>query len=90
MDHIYKEHIYVLNFPVEFYQHCWEIIKEDLLRLLQDFHDLKLEIGRFNYRIITLLLKVKDANKIQQYRLLNVIYKIFTKQKLTIDHLGTC
>ena len=43
---------------------------------------MKLDIGRFNYGIITLLPKVKEANSIKQYRpicLLNVIYKIFTK-----------
>ena len=43
---------------------------------------MKLDIGRFNYGIITLLTKVKEANSIKQYRpicLLNVIYKIFTK-----------
>lgn len=70
------------HFPVEFYQHCWEIIKGDLLLLFQDFYNLNLDIGRFNYGIITLLPKIKEANKIQQYRpicLLNVIYKIFTK-----------
>jgi len=37
---------------------------------------------RLNYGIITLLLKTKEANKIQQYRLiclLNVVYKNFTE-----------
>lgn len=70
------------HFRVEFYQHCWEIIKDDLTNLFADFHKKNLDIGRFNYGIITLLAKVKDANTIKQYRpicLLNVIYKIFTK-----------
>jgi len=43
---------------------------------------MKLDIGRFNYGIITLLPQVKEANNIKQYRpicLLNVIYEIFTK-----------
>lgn len=70
------------HFPIEFYQHCWGIIKGDLVELFADFYNRKLDIGRFNYGIITLLPKVKDANYIKQYRpicLLNVIYKIFTK-----------
>jgi hypothetical protein len=70
------------HFPIEFYQHCWDIIKVDLVALFADFYNMKLDIGRFNYGIITLLPKVKEANTIKQYRpicLLNVIYKIFTK-----------
>jgi hypothetical protein len=76
------------HFPIEFYQHCWDFkhcwdfIKNDLVALFHDFHNLNLDIGRFNYGIITLLPKVKEANNIKQYRpicLLNVIYKIFTK-----------
>jgi hypothetical protein len=50
--------------------------------LFQDFYNLKLDIGRFNYGIITLLPKVKDPNNIKQFRpicLLNVIYEVFTK-----------
>ena len=46
------------------------------------FFDQKLELKRINYGTITLLPKIKEANKIQQYRpicLLNVVYKIFTK-----------
>jgi mannosylglycoprotein endo-beta-mannosidase len=68
------------HFPVEFYQHCWEIIKDDMVVLFSDFHNLNLDIGRLNYGIITLLPKIKEANNIRQYRpicLLNVVYKIF-------------
>jgi hypothetical protein len=70
------------HFPVEFYQHCWDIIKDDMVVLFSDFHNLNLDIGRFNYGIITLLPKIKEANNIRQYRpicLLDVVYKIFTK-----------
>lgn len=68
--------------PVEFYQECSEVIKKDLIELFNDFYEEKLDISRINYGIITLLPKLKDASKIQQYRpicLLNVKYKIFTK-----------
>jgi hypothetical protein len=53
-----------------------------MVALLFDFYNLKLDIGRFNYGIITLVPKVKEANNIKQYKpicLLNVIYKNFTK-----------
>ena len=42
----------------------------------------EMKMERLNYGLITLLPKVKEANRIQQYRhicLLNVVYKIFTK-----------
>lgn len=50
--------------------------------LFSDFNNLKLDIGRVNYGIITLLPVVKEAHNIKQCRpicLLNVFYKIFTK-----------
>lgn len=50
--------------------------------LFHEFHDQNLNLGKFNYGLITLLPKVKEANNIQQYKpicLFNVIYKIFTK-----------
>jgi hypothetical protein len=68
--------------PVEFYQSCWEIIKEDFMEMMQEFWKHELDIDRLNYGVITLLPKLKEAAKIQQYRpicLLNVSYKIITK-----------
>ena len=51
--------------PIEFYQHCWDIIKEDILELFRDFHEGRLDVSRLNYGIITLLPKTQDAKKIQ-------------------------
>jgi hypothetical protein len=68
--------------PIEFYQECWEFIRHDILPLFSEFHARTLDIKRLNYAIITLIPKVKEAVKIQQYRhicLLNCIYKWFTK-----------
>lgn len=68
--------------PIEFYQPCWDILKADIVQLFQDFFDNKVDISRINYGIITLLPKVSDASKIQQYRpicLLNCLYKLITK-----------
>ncbi|CAN6179481.1 unnamed protein product [Urochloa humidicola] len=70
------------SIPIEFFQSCWEIIREDILDLFNDFHQGKMDVSRLNYRIITLLPKVKEAEKIQQYRpicLLNCLYKWITK-----------
>jgi hypothetical protein len=73
------------HMPIEFFQACWSVIKEDILALFNDFYDLKLDIGRLNYGTITLIPKTEEANQIQMYRpicLLNVVYKIFTKTLL--------
>ena len=70
------------HMPIEFFQVCWDSIKEDLLEMFDEFYENKLEIGRLNYGIITLIPKLKEANQIQQYIpicLLNVIFKIFSK-----------
>jgi hypothetical protein len=68
--------------PIEFFQSCWDIIKMDMLDLFNDFHQGKLDVKRINYGIITLLPKVKSAERIQQFMLiclLNCIYKWVTK-----------
>lgn len=79
------------HIPAEFFQVCWNIIKKDIIAMFEDFADHKLDIGRLNYGSITLIPKVKEANKLQQYRpisLLNVIYKIFTKTlMLRMEHI---
>ena len=70
------------HIPVEFYQNCWEIIKEDTMDMFLEFEIHNLDLGRLNYGVITLIPKLKEATKIQQYRpicLLNVSFKIFTK-----------
>ena len=70
------------NMPVEFFQSCWEIVKDDIVQMFDEFYRLELDVSRHNYDIITLLPKVLDAEKIQQYRpicLLNCIYKWITK-----------
>ena len=68
--------------PVEFFQVCWDIIKEDIVELFADFHKGALDVHRLNYGVINLLPKVKDAIRIQQFRpicLLNCLYKWITK-----------
>lgn len=50
--------------------------------IFDELHQGGLNVSRLNYGIITLLPKVQEAEKIQQYRpicLLNCIYKLITK-----------
>jgi len=83
------------GFPVEFYQHFWEVIKGDLMNMFHDLHSGDLPLFSLNFGVISLLPKTREANKIQQYRpicLLNVSFKIFTKVvtchiNLVADHL---
>ena len=68
--------------PIEFYQSCWSIVKADILQLFDDFYNQRVDTSRINYGIITLLPKIKEASRIQQFRpicLLNCLYKLITK-----------
>jgi hypothetical protein len=52
------------------------------MEMFRDFHEGELDISRINYWVITLLPKITDVEKIQQYRpicLLNCLYKWVTK-----------
>jgi len=77
--------------PVEFYQACWGFIKSDIIELFSEFHEGGLNVSRLNYGIITLLPKIKEAAKLQQYRPichLNCLYKLITKVlTLRLDHV---
>jgi mannosylglycoprotein endo-beta-mannosidase len=55
------------GFPIEFYQSCWEIIKQYLMQIFDDFHQNRIDLAKINYGIITLIPKGDDANIIQKY-----------------------
>jgi hypothetical protein len=70
------------NILVEFYHHCWDIVKLDIVEIFHAFFSGSLDVARLNYGVITLLPKVSSADKISQYRpicLLICIYKLLTK-----------
>ena len=70
------------GFLVEFYQVFWNLIKDNLMALFTDFHKEDLNLYSLNFGIITLIPKIHEATKIQQYRpicVLNVSFKFFTK-----------
>jgi hypothetical protein len=55
--------------PIEFFQSCWDIIKEDFVVLFSDFHKELLDVKRINYGIITLLLKLKKQKESSSFDL---------------------
>ena len=70
------------GFPAEFYQQFWDVIKGDLMCMFHDLHKGDIPLFSLNFGVITLLPKINDATRIQQFRpicLLNVSFKIFTK-----------
>jgi hypothetical protein len=70
------------GFPAKFHQNFWEIIKSDLLELFTFLHAGQFELFHLNFGEIILLPKIKEAERIQQYRpicLLNVSFNFFTK-----------
>jgi hypothetical protein len=65
-----------------FFQTFWEIIKDDLLELFEDWFNGRLDIYRLNFAMITLIPKEDDAKEMRKFRptsLLNCVSKIFTK-----------
>ena len=36
------------NIPAEFYQHCWEIVKKDIMNLFLAFYEGRLDVHRLN------------------------------------------
>jgi hypothetical protein len=70
------------GFPVEFCQNFLEVIKVKIMEMFEYLHVGKLNLFQLNFEKITLLPKINEAERIQQYRLiclLNVSFKIFTK-----------
>jgi hypothetical protein len=70
------------GFPVELYQACWDIIKNELMVLFMDFHLGYLPLYSLNFGTIILIPKCREAITIQQYKpicLLNISFKLFTK-----------
>jgi hypothetical protein len=77
------------GFPAEFYQVFWSVIKDDLLAMFEELHEEKLPLFSLNFGIITLVPKLEEVTRIEQYRpicMLNVSFKVFTKCWLTDCH----
>jgi hypothetical protein len=72
-----------------FYQKFWDIIKDDLVALFDDFYKGDLDLCRLNFALVTLIPKIEDATNMKHFRpisLLNYSFKIFSK--LLTNRLG--
>jgi hypothetical protein len=70
------------GFLAEFYQVFWEVIKDDLLALFDEFYQGILTAYSLNFGVITLIPKKETATKSQECQpicLFNVSFKILTK-----------
>jgi hypothetical protein len=68
--------------PVLFFKRFWGILREPILQLLNDFALGRVDVARLNFGIISLIPKVKGAERITQFRpiaLINVIFKFVAK-----------
>jgi hypothetical protein len=70
------------DFPAEFYQTFWVVIKVHLMRMFQKFQQGKLPLFHLNHGTVILLPKKENVVQIQQYipiYLLNVSFQVITK-----------
>jgi hypothetical protein len=68
--------------PVSFYKESWDVVKDDLKEMFNEFHSGNPNIHRLNFAIIALIPEVQDATCIEQCRpvyLSNTSFKIFSK-----------
>ena len=74
-----------------FYQHFWDIIKDDFMQLVQAFYNNTLDLTRLNMASICLIPKKENASEIKNFRpisLINCSLKIITK--CLTDRLALC
>jgi len=65
-----------------FYQKFWNLIKNDMVHLFNDFHRGDLDLKRLNFALVTLIPKVGEATNMKQFRpinLLNCSFNFFSK-----------
>jgi hypothetical protein len=70
------------GFNNEFLKRCWPIIKQDFYKLCRDFHDGRVCLSSINSSFITLIPKMDNARRINDFRpisLLNSSVKLITK-----------
>jgi hypothetical protein len=70
------------GFTFLFYQHFWDLVKNDIMAMFRDFSAGKLDLFRLNFAILTLIPKEPDASAMKKFRpisLLNCIFKSLLK-----------
>eukprot|EP00253_Pinus_taeda_P023568 PITA_23568 len=70
------------GFNVDFFKACWNIVKEDIIRVVEDSRLNRTILRDLNISFITLIPKQDNAQTPKRYRpiaLCNVVYKIISK-----------
>jgi hypothetical protein len=70
------------GFPFLFYQKFWDLIKPDLMEMVNEWNHGNLDLFRLNFSLLTLIPKEADDVTIQKFRpiaLTNCSFKIFFK-----------
>jgi exonuclease III len=70
------------GFTVEFFKACWEVVKHDVYRVVEDSRRSTSILKALNATMITLIPKENEARTPDRYRpiaLCNVVYKIISK-----------
>jgi hypothetical protein len=65
-----------------FYHKFWDLVKNDIVKLFEDFYYGRLDLFRLNFTMLTLIPKVEDAVEMRFFgpiSLLNCSFKIFSK-----------
>ena len=70
------------GFPLSFFQHCWHIVKADILAAAQEFHTHSQFERSLNATFIALIPKKSKSLEVKDFRpisLVGSVYKIFAK-----------
>ena len=70
------------GFTARFFQDHWEVVGDDLVRMVQAFHHSRQLLQKVNHTHIILIPKVKAPQRMTELRpisLCNVVYKIIAK-----------
>jgi hypothetical protein len=70
------------GFSMGFYQECWDIVKSDIMQLVQGFIQGKVKMAKLNQAAVFLIPNKGNPQTVKEYRpisLINCVYKIITK-----------
>jgi hypothetical protein len=56
------------GFSFLFYQHFWELVKDNFMAMVHDWNNKKLDLFRLSFSLLTLIPKETDAVTIQKFR----------------------
>jgi hypothetical protein len=68
--------------PFLFYQKFWDLVKQGIINMFNDFFRGELDLDRLNFALLTLIPKEQDARNMKKFRpisLCNCSFKIFSK-----------